>query len=156
MEDTLEGDFVNLVKTDFQVMEIPFNIAFVETTTMNFFKSSFKKKIQKAALKYVQNIQQGQSKVKDIKYDVLEIQPYLTSPMFSDEETQLLHSLRIRTADHFKANFRNQYGGKVNCPLNCWGEDEQPNEDTHQHLLMCAKASTRNYNSRLGNRKSQI
>ena len=33
----------------------------------------------------------------------------------------------------------NQYGGKGNCPLNCWGEDEQPNEDTQQHLLMCAK-----------------
>ena len=106
---------------------------------MDFFKSLIKKKIQKAAFEYLKNLRQGHSKVKDIMYDVLETQPYLTSPIFSDEETELLYSLRTRTADHFKANFRNQYGGKVDCPLKCWGEDEQPSEDTQQHLLSCAK-----------------
>ena len=53
LEDTLEGDFANMVKTDFQVMEIPFDISFVETTSIDFFKSFIKKKIQKAALEYL-------------------------------------------------------------------------------------------------------
>ena len=112
LEDTLEGDFANLVKTDVQVMEILFHISFVETTSMDFFNSFIRKKIQKAALEYLKNVQQGHSKVKDIMYDVLEIQPYLTFPIFSDEETKLLYSLRTRTADHLKATSENSMEGK--------------------------------------------
>ena len=79
---------------------------------------------------------QGHSKVKDIQFNVLEAQPYLTSPIFDDDETQLLYSLRTRTSDLFKLN---QYGGKVHCPLSCWGDDETANEDTRQHILSCSK-----------------
>ena len=41
-------------------------------------------------------------------YTKLEIQPYMVSPVFLDEEVNILHSLRSRAVD-CKANYRNMY-----------------------------------------------
>ena len=73
----------------------------------------------------------------NIKYEELELQPYLTSPLFNDEETKLLFDLRSRTLESCKANFENLYGEKVDCPLKCWTSGETPKEDTQQHILQC-------------------
>ena len=39
----------------------------------------------------------------------------------------------------FKCNFRNLYGGQVDCPLQCWDAGDQHPEDSQQHLLACKK-----------------
>ena len=60
-------------------------------------------------------------------------------PLFSITDTSLLYALRSRTADIFKANFRNIYGNIVSCPLLCWEESEAAEEDTQKNLLTCRK-----------------
>ena len=68
--------------------------------------------------------QQTHTKLKDIKYEELKTQTYLKSPLFSNSETSLLYALRSRTADNFKANFRNMFANVVHCPLDCQEEGE--------------------------------
>ena len=77
--------------------------------------------------------------MKDIKYEELKTQQYLKSPLFSNSETSLLYALRSRTADIFKANFRNMFANVVHCPLDCQEEGEAKEDDTQKHLLLCSK-----------------
>ena len=67
---------------------------------------------------------------------------YLTSPIFSNNETQLLFALRTRTVAGIKANFPNMNTDDQDCPLNCWRQGEQPQKDTQQHLLLCSKLNS--------------
>ena len=97
---------------------------------MNFFRN---------VLTCLKNIQQKHTKVKDIKYEELKTQQYLKSPLFSNSETSLLYALRSRTADIFKANFRNMFANVVHCPLDCQEEGEAKEDDTQKHLLLCSK-----------------
>ena len=131
------GDFIKLIEEDFQTIEVPLDISFVESSGVDFYKRFVKSKVTAAALKYLQNLQQKHSKVKNIKYSELKTQPYLTSPLFTNEETKLLFALRTRMVKCTKANFSNLYNGNVNCPLNCWSQGQPPCEDTQQHLLCC-------------------
>ena len=79
--------------------------------------------------------------MKHIRYEKLETQPYLKSHLFSNEENHLLFALRSRTARIFRANFSNLYGGKVECPLQCWDQAlyEPAIEDSQEHILFCKK-----------------
>ena len=122
MENPTQGDFIKLVEDDFQVIGVPLDISFVKNSSRDAFKSFVKKKVKNAALKYLKQLQQRHTKVNHIKYDELITQNYLTSPLFSNEETKLLYAFRTRTVDTIKANFSNMYFGGLNCPLNCWSE----------------------------------
>ena len=57
-------------------------------------KAEYKKKIKmlvkKAALKYLNKEKDGHKKVKNIEYKSLNIQPYLTSKLFTREERNLM------------------------------------------------------------------
>ena len=54
-------------------------------------------------------------------------QSYLTSPMFSNKEVNLLHALRSR------CNFSSKYKDNLSCPV-CLVESES---DDQQHILNC-------------------
>ena len=129
INDPTDGDFIQLVKNDFQMAGINFDINEIRNTGIDIFQKKVKAKMRDVALTYLKNLQQTHSKIKDIKYEKLKIQDYLKSPLFSNSETSLLYSLRSRTAETFKANYRNMYGNIVSCPLKC------PQEDTQYHLL---------------------
>ena len=131
------GDFIKLAEDDFKLIDVPFDISFIENSSVDYYKNFIKGKLKTAALKYLQNIQQKHTKVMDIKFDELKPQPYLTSPLFNNEETTLLFALRTRTLRNMKANFKNQYGGKVDCQMKCWEQEALPPEDSQQHLLVC-------------------
>ena len=139
INDPTEGDFGELVKKDFQSIGVVFDLSYVESTGVEAFRNHVKNKIRKAAFEYLKNVQKNHNKVKDIKYERMETQPYLKSPLFSNEETKLLFSLRTRTSEMFKGNFRNLHGGKVDCPLKCWASDQLPVEDKQEHILSCTK-----------------
>ena len=81
----------------------------------------------------------GHSKVKNIRYEKLSTQPYLTSQLFDNRETKLIAALRSRTHEGFKHNFSNLYGGDVKCQLNCWKTGEIPESDSQEHLLHCSE-----------------
>ena len=95
-----------------------------------------KTSINKAAHKYLTNIQAGHSKVNTIKYEKLQVQPYLKSSIFSNEDVSVLSSLRSHTVRGIRCNFKNLYRDNTNCPLNC--SDKSPQQDTQQHLLECS------------------
>ena len=77
--------------------------------------------------------QKTHSKVKHIKYNKLEIQPYLYSPLFSRKEQSTLFRLRSRTIPGIRNDFKGMYKDDVSCPV-C-----PPNMhlDTIQNLVTC-------------------
>ena len=60
----------------------------------------------------------------------------MTSPIFTNEEVNLLHALRSRSVN-VKCNFRNKYLNNLLCPL-CQKEDDDQN-----HLLECEELKKR-------------
>ena len=141
LQNPSDGDYVQLVKSDFEEMNISFNLDNVKTTGVETFKKQIKNKVKEAALKYLQEKQKTHNKVKHIEYNKLETQKYLTSPLFTNIETSLLYGLRTKTNRTFRANFSNLYGGKIECPLKCWDpkQNEPAPADTQEHLLICKK-----------------
>ena len=139
ISDDCPGDFYKLVESDFEAIKITFDLNFVENAGVEVYKAIIKKKVKAAALKQLKQVQQTHSKLKHIMYDDLKPQPYLTSPLFSKDETKLLFELRTRTLENCKVNFRNKYNGQVDCPLKCCGNGDIPLEDSQQHLLECVK-----------------
>ena len=130
---------MNLVKEDYREIDISFDITFVESSGVEDYRRAIKNGIRKAALVHLKNKQKTHTKVKDIVYDKLEPQPYLRSPLFTNEENSLLFALRTRTARTFRGNFSNLYGGRVECPLKCWSlaMHEPPPKDSQEHILGC-------------------
>ena len=75
-------------------------------------------------------MKQTHSKIKYIKYKKLETQPYITSEIFSNEEVQLLFSLRTRMTN-VKSNFSSKFQQNPLCTFGCTAEENQ------NHLLDC-------------------
>ena len=84
-----------------------------------------------AAFEYLKQKLNTHTEVKHIQYNKLEIQQYMTSPLFTNSEVDMLHSLRSRCAD-CKVNFKQKYiHTNLKCLL-CGIED-----DDQQHILVC-------------------
>ena len=75
------------------------DVALVTNASVDVFKQLVKSKRRNAALKYLQSLQQKHPKVSQINYEKLETQKYLTRPLFSNEETELLFGLRTITVE---------------------------------------------------------
>ena len=126
-----KGDFVELIKEDFKSINEVQNDDMISNTNTTLYKKHIKAKIKISALKYLTDIQAKHSKVKDIKYLKLETQKYMTSPIFSNEEVNLLHALRSRSTE-CKENFKQKYiYSNLLCSLGC---NENENQ---QHILTC-------------------
>ena len=89
-----------------------------------------KKKVKEAAFKHLKELQDTHSKIRNIKYSELECQPYILSSIFTNEDVNLLHSLRARSVN-CKVNFRSRYGDDISCPLCTSGE---PDDQPHIHV----------------------
>ena len=95
------------------------------------------------------------SKLDNLSYTELQMQPYLYSKFIFKNDAQLIFKLRTRMAD-FKANFRN--GNKdLQCILDC------PEEDRQDHILICdtiveniAEANTVCYKSIFSKNSTEI
>ena len=121
-----------------KTFDLSMDISSIESCGVDVFKKVIKSKMKDAALKYLKKLQEPHTKVNKIRYDKLETQKYLLSPIFSNEETQLLYALRTRTVEGIKSNFKNMFDS-LECPLKCWSQGEDPIKDTQQHLLTCSK-----------------
>ena len=103
----------------------------IQAVSRHTYKKHIKSKIRAAAFAYLKCKQQLHSKVKHIYYEKLEIQKYMTSPLFSNDEVDLLHALRSRSID-CKANFKRKYtNDNLLCSLCNLGYEDQP------HILHC-------------------
>ena len=86
-------------------------------------------------LRYLKSLQETHSKIWNIVYSKLEMQPYLSSPLFSKENIGMLYNLRSRTIQSFRNNFCEQWKPNLSCPLCSRHVDSLPellNTDTIQ------------------------
>ena len=70
------GDFVELVKNYFEMIEMNLDEDSISEMSRDAFKKHSKSKVKEAALKHLKIIQEGHSKVKGLKYPSLETQKY--------------------------------------------------------------------------------
>ena len=125
------GDFVDLLHEDFKLINDKQDDDVIQNTNSSVYKKEIKSKIREAAFKYLQNIKEKHSKIKHIKYQKLEVQKYMTSPIFSNQEVNTLYALRSRSTE-CKENFKQKYvNTNLLCPL-CKDENE-----SQQHILKC-------------------
>ena len=96
----------------------------------NDFKNELKAIVRAAALDYLKNKQQQHSKVRRIEYPKLIVQSYMTSPLFTNQEVNLLHSLRSRSVN-VKVNYKQKYLENLLCSL-CKKES-----DDQEHIINC-------------------
>ena len=131
-DDCTPGDFVDLLEKDFILIEEHQDDNKIGESNCNSYKKNIKAKIKTAAFKYLKEAQQTHSKVRKIQYQKLEIQKYMTSPLFSNEEVNLLHALRSRTTE-CKENFKQKHiNSNLLCNLCKVENEDQP------HLMRCS------------------
>ena len=129
------GDFCNLIVQDMIDLDIHTNKNHYTSMGSKQYKDWIKTKVTEAAFRYLTNIQQTHSKVKNIKYSKLELQPYLYSPLFSRKQMSTLFRLRSRPLSGIKSDFSELYKPDLACPV-C-----RQHPDTLQDLLTCPALS---------------
>ena len=129
------GDFCNLINQDMIDLDIHINKNHHTSMGSIQYKDWIKTKVTEAAFRYLTSIQQTHSKVKDIKYSKLELQPYLHSPLFSRKQMSTLFRLRSRTFSGIKSDFSQLYKPDLACPV-C-----RQHPDTLPNLLTCPALS---------------
>ena len=85
----MKRDWFSLLLRDFEVIGVELNEREITSTPKSEYKMKRKKLVEKAAFEYMIREQKGLSKIKDINYDSLKIQDYLTSPNFNPKERNL-------------------------------------------------------------------
>ena len=83
-----------------------------------------------ASLKYLNNIKNGHNKIKHIQYKKLRFQPYILIQNLTDNDVNILFSLRSRMIQ-VKRNFKNNFKQNLQCSFGCKVEENQ------QHQLEC-------------------
>jgi hypothetical protein len=125
------GDWIELVKTDFKIIDEEFNEANIQRISAKDFKVGMRGKIRNAAFQHLQGLQENHTKIKDICYTKFKPQTYLTSHMLSNKEVAMLVALRSQTVKNIKNNFHTWYKSDRKCDL-CKNED-----DTQEHCMKC-------------------
>ena len=90
-------------------------------------------KVKEAALKHLKCIQEGHSKVREIKYETLATQSYLKSPVFTNNECTALFAIRSHTLRGIKGNTPSIQKHNMSCPLKC----DTSSEDVQEHIPKC-------------------
>ena len=103
--NSVNGDWVELVKNDSETYKIEMNEEKIKTSSKQEHKTIVKKKIKEHIFEKLKLQQEGHSKIRDICYKEFKSQEYLKTHILNNHEVSLLFSLRSRTAKQFKANF---------------------------------------------------
>ena len=126
-----KGDFVKLISEDLKIIGEVQDDNKIKNTSISQYKAHIKSRVKIAAFEYLMRKLKTHSKVSHIKYQRLETQGYMTSPLFTNVEVNMLHSLRARCAD-VKMNFKHKYiQTHTRCSI-CDIKDED-----QQHILLC-------------------
>ena len=89
-DDPSPGDFTELLKADFEMIEEKLEEDVIEKATINSYKKFIKSKVRKAAFKYLIKRKETHSKLNELEYSKLETQEYLTSSIFTNEDVSTL------------------------------------------------------------------
>ena len=123
-EATLKGDWFNLLKTDFEFMNINFDEQEIKRTPKETYRKKINDLIKRAAFKELLEMKNSKSKTKDLKYETFYIQPYLKCPKFNNSERKLLYSLRSRMHPA-RNNFKKLHSSNLTCSLGCNSNEDQ-------------------------------
>ena len=135
-DNPLEGDFIKLVQNDFDLIGLKYDESFIKSMNKLRFKKYVKSKILLAAFNFLESEKLTKSKVKNIVYEKLKCQEYMTSKMFKNHEVELLCRLRSKNID-LKCNFKTKFTlkndiEKLKCVMKTCNELE-----TQEHLMEC-------------------
>ena len=128
-ENSLKGDWIMIIREDFEFIGEVLNEDFIKSTTKNVYKLFIKNKVRKAAFEsYLKLKERSKKKLKNLNYKDFGMQPYLNSNKFSTSEKQLLFSLRSKCYPA-KMNFKKLNKRDLKCVFKC---DE---EETQSHIF---------------------
>jgi hypothetical protein len=130
LKNTTKGDWIELLKDDFKTINKEMNEAEIKNKTKTEYKMYIKKEIKEATFKYLRKLQEGHTKVKEIKYTNMKVQEYLKSHMKNDHK-ELLMAVRSKMVRTIQNNFKNHNQEARMCPL-C---KESP--DSQEHCMAC-------------------
>ena len=128
-----KGDWCNIVKSDMDMIGLNMNEQNMILLSKSKLKSLVKKCVFKSVFTSLKSAQSSHSKIKSIKYNKFEMQPYLESELFTTEETEMVFNIRANTVTGYKACFKTLYQSNMNCKLGC------PVEDSIEHVFKCKK-----------------
>ena len=137
VHDTTDGDWCEVVREDLDMLGLS-NMSFddVKNTNKEALKVLVNNRISITALQELELEKLTLSKVSNLTYDALEIQPYLTDTSLPVRIKQLIFRWRTRMV---RVGWN--YGKKETCPI-CSGA-----EDTQSHLLECNQLNAENHNN---------
>ena len=133
-ENPTQGDFIKLVESDLEKFGLKYEDVASEEMSKQKLKKMLREKGQYGAFVELYKNLQTSSKVRNIKYNKLELQDYLKSKL-TKEEQNMITAIRSKCVREIKTNFGNMYKGCQHCPMKC--DEEAPNQDTQEHILTC-------------------
>ena len=120
------------MKQDLKMLNIDLSFDTIKNMTKFSFKKIVKNKIKQATFNFLMQKEEGHSKLNNLKYKELVMQPYFKSTKLNTSQVKQLFRFRTRMSN-VKANFKFKYSKSgYLCPLSC-GEFEDD-----QHLLKCS------------------
>ena len=91
-----KGDFVQLVKEDFNYIGMNLDEEEISTQCKNTYKRNIKTKLRENVFRDLKNIQRNHQKIKDITYNKFDMQMYMKTHTLKNQEVTLLFSLRSK------------------------------------------------------------
>ena len=132
--DPIPGDWSELVKNDFEEINLHINNKLIQQMDVNKYKTLIKKEVREAAFKEFKLLQAGHEKGnKTIHENMEKPQKYLLTNKLTNKQISLLFNLRCQSERTFKNNFHRQYAGDLKCPM-CKSEI-----DSQEHLIQCTE-----------------
>ena len=129
VENPIKGDWILHVLDDLKILSITTHLNDIKEIKKYSFKNIVKDKVELVAMTYINKYKLKHSKMENLTYKTLYIQPYLTSTKIYPQLAKEAFKWRTRMAQ-FKLNFRNG-SVDIQCPLGCQHEDSQ------QNILKC-------------------
>ena len=126
-EQPTKNDWYSTVMQDLKEFSLYFlDLSEIKNMKKDVFKKTVKEKCKEISLKYLLEDNDQKSKLKNLKYYQLQLQPYLMSKKITTRQKKLL--FRFRT---IMVKVGHNYGKRTKCPL-CKLKD-----DTQEHLFQC-------------------
>ena len=130
-QENVSGDWVNLVKSDLNSIQIELSFEAIKQYPKDQFKQLVNERIKRHAFDWLKKEKNKLSSVKDMTYDKFEIQDYFITDKLTRDKKQLLFQMRTKTIALFGYRKFEHKDGNINCPF-C---DLEP--DLLPHQMTC-------------------
>ena len=113
-----------MVEKDFSFLGIEIKEDDIKLYTKVEYRKKINKLVKKAAFSEYIKEKEQKSKLNNLTYETLNIQPYLTKCGFTKKEISLLYSLRSRSHPA-KCNYKKMYNYRLQCSFGCLTDESQ-------------------------------